>query len=98
MTEAEREVYDAILQTIYEQMIVQINNGRGSRINGKLEDVIDNGPYYLAQDAMAAGLVDSLIYQDQLEDKLKDRYGFTARKGSLTSFAKYDWNIPVPNR
>lgn len=98
MTEAEQEVYDAILQTIYEQMIVQINNGRGSRINGKLEDVIDNGPYYLAQDAMAAGLVDSLIYQDQLEDKLKDRYGFTARKGSLTSFAKYDWNIPSPKQ
>jgi protease-4 len=60
--------------------------------------VIDNGPYYLAQDALAAGLVDKLIYEDELEDMLKERYGFTTRKSSLTNFVKYDWNIPVPNR
>jgi len=94
MTESEREVYGAILETIHEQMLAQIGKGRGDRINGNLAEVIDNGPYFLAQDALSAGLVDSLIYEDELTDQLKDRYGFTGRKGSLTDFYSYDWNVP----
>ena len=94
MTEAEREVYDAILETIYQQMLAQIAAGRGNRINGELADVIDNGPYYLAQDALDAGLVDGLIYEDEVAKRLQENYGFKSSSRELKDYLNYNWSTP----
>jgi protease-4 len=94
MTEAEREVYDSILQSIYDQMVAMINSGRGDRLAASVEETIDNGPYFLAQDALDAGLVDELIYEDELSDDLDGEYTFSSTKKGLEDYRDYDWSYP----
>ncbi len=70
MTEAEREMYEDFLSELYAQMVLMISEGRGMT-DEQVRTAIDNGPYLLAERALEAGLVDGLIYRDQLEDTLK---------------------------
>jgi protease-4 len=94
MTEAEREVYDSILQSIYDQMIAQINAGRGDKLRKPVEDLIDGGPYFLAQEALDEGLVDKLIFEDELEKLLKDTDGFSAGQNEIADYRDYSWYKP----
>jgi protease-4 len=94
MTAAEREVYESLLQSIYDQMLAQINEGRQGKLRGELSTIIDEGPYLLAQDAFNVGLVDELIYQDELTAKLKTDFGYTSRSSNLTDYRSYDWSKP----
>lgn len=94
MTAAEREVYDSILQSIYDQMISQINAGRGAKLRQPVEAIIDAGPYFLAQEAFNKGLVDKLIFEDELEKMLDEADGFTAARESLPTYREYSWSKP----
>ncbi|MCB5253041.1 MAG: signal peptide peptidase SppA [Candidatus Cloacimonadaceae bacterium] len=94
MTAAEREVYDSLLQSIFDQMLVQINEGRQGKLRKDLQNIIDEGPYMIAQSAFDLGLVDEIIYQDELHQKLKEDFGFGARRSSLTDYRSYDWSHP----
>ncbi len=94
MTPAEREVYDSMLQSIYNQMIASIEEGRGSKLKSSVAETIDGGPYYLAADALNAGLVDGVIYEDELDDKLREEHKFTGKAGSLADYRDYSWAKP----
>ncbi|HNQ43846.1 MAG TPA: S49 family peptidase, partial [Candidatus Cloacimonadota bacterium] len=94
MTAAEREVYDSLLQSIYDQMIAQINVGRGDRMNKPVEAIIDAGPYFISAQALQAGLVDKLIYEDELSTTLKKDFQFSARTNELSDYRSYDWSKP----
>jgi len=74
MTEAEREMYEDFLSELYAQIVLMISEGR-NMTDEQVRTAIDNGPYLLAERALEAGLVDGLIYRDQLEDTLKTLYG-----------------------
>ena len=73
MTEAEREMYEDFLSELYAQMVLMISEGRGMT-DQQVRTAIDNGPYLIAERAYEAGLVDGLIYRDQLEDTLNVLY------------------------
>jgi len=73
MTEAEREMYEDFLSELYAQMVLMISEGRGMT-DEQVRTAIDNGPYLIAERALEAGLVDGLIYRDQLADTLKVLY------------------------
>ena len=73
MTEAEREMYEDFISELYAQMVLMISEGRNMTAE-QVRIAIDNGPYLLAERALKAGLVDGLIYRDQLEDTLKSLY------------------------
>lgn len=94
MTPAEREVYDSILQSFYDQLISRVSLGRGDRIKESMEDIIDNGPYFLANDALAKGLVDGLIYEDQLDKQLKEDFKFSKKIAALEDYRDYAWAKP----
>jgi len=94
MTAAEREVYESLLQSIYEQMLAQINEGRQGKLQGDLRTIIDEGPYMIAQNAFDLGLVDEVIYLDELNAKLKEDFGFSKRSSNLTDYSSYDWSHP----
>ncbi|MDD4309785.1 MAG: signal peptide peptidase SppA, partial [Candidatus Cloacimonetes bacterium] len=94
MTAAEREVYDSILQSLYSQMVDRISRGRGQKLSQPVEKLIDGGPYFLAQDALKNGLVDALIYEDQLDNQLKEDYKFSKKVSSLADYRSYDWSKP----
>ncbi|MDD4223595.1 MAG: signal peptide peptidase SppA [Candidatus Cloacimonetes bacterium] len=94
MTEAEREVYDSLLQSIYDQMVAAMNANRGDKLAASVQETVDAGPYFLASDALAAGLVDKVIYEDELNDLLKDEFGFSGTQGRIPDYIDYSWSQP----
>lgn len=96
MTEAEREEYESLLQSIYNQMLATLAAGRGNKLKSGVEETINAGPYYLAQDALDAGLVDELVFEEELDDKLKEAFGFSGSSG-LADYRDYDWAKPKQN-
>lgn len=94
MTSAEREVYDALLQSMYDQMIAQVHVGRGDKLVKPVETTIDEGPYFVAKDALDGGLVDKLIYEDELHKLLKETEGFSSSINSMQSYREYSWTQP----
>lgn len=94
MTNAEREVYESLLSSIYGHMISQIQTGRGQLLAKSVEQTINEGPYFIASDALNAGLVDEIIYLDELNKKLKHDFGFAKRSTSMDDYRSYDWSKP----
>jgi protease IV len=74
-SEAAREASNALLDATYGDLLAAIGESRGLD-SAQVAHVIDAGPYTSKQ-AQAAGLVDSLIYPDQLEDLLPGGAGGT---------------------
>lgn len=97
MTAAEREVYDSLLQSIYDQMAAAMNAGRGDKLKSSVQETVDAGPYYLASDALAAGLVDKVIYEDELNKLLKDEFSFAGTQGSVPQYIDHSWSQPREN-
>ncbi len=67
-TPPHREQMDALLDSLYGQYVEAIAAGRG-KTPEEVRAIVDGGPYDGGQ-ALKAGLVDELLYQDQLEEKL----------------------------
>ncbi|MCK9557930.1 MAG: signal peptide peptidase SppA [Candidatus Cloacimonetes bacterium] len=97
MTDAEREVYESLLQNIYDQMLTQINLGRGDKLQKPVQTLVDEGPYFIPQDALDAGLIDGIIYQDELTNTLKQDFGFSTKDTDLADYRSYDWSKPKEN-
>ena len=74
-SEAAREASSALLDETFTDLRSAIADSRGLD-SAAVMHVIDNGPYTSKQ-AQAAGLVDSLIYPDELEDLLPGGAGGT---------------------
>ena len=70
MPEPEREALDFMLQGLFDELAALIESGRGNKLNGSAADLIKNGPYLQAENALSAGLVDGLIQRDELEEKI----------------------------
>lgn len=69
---ASREQMDALLDDMYGVLVNGIATGR-KRSPEQVRDLIDKGPY-TASEALRAGLVDGLLYPDQLEKGLADSF------------------------
>ncbi|MCK4357733.1 MAG: signal peptide peptidase SppA [Candidatus Cloacimonetes bacterium] len=92
MTEAEKEMLTYYLEGIYDAMVSMIAQGR--EINKeKVKELIDEGPYFIAKDALNAGLIDGIIYEDELEDKIKNEFDDAkiVKKHKKDMF-RYDWS------
>ena len=75
-TPAHREMTESLTRDMFEQLVQGIAESRKK----KVEDVralIEQGPF-LARDAQRAGLVDTLAYEDQLDD-----HGALSKSGSV---------------
>ena len=69
MSKEMRENYGDMIDDFYQTFVRDISNGRKWDKN-KTQNIIDNGPYFEPQDAIAAGLADSIMYPDQFETYL----------------------------
>jgi protease IV len=67
-TAAHREMAESLNTDLYEQLIAGLAEGR-HRTAKEMRDLVDHGPY-LPEDAMRAGLIDDLAYEDELDDKV----------------------------
>src|SRR3982751_4821358 len=68
-TAAHKEMDDSMNRDLYEQIVRGIADGRKKQ-EGDIRALIDQGPF-LPEDALHAGLVDDVAYEDQVDDKLR---------------------------
>jgi len=71
MTDEERQALEGLIATFHEQAVDMINRGRSDKLSKPVIEIIDDGPYMIAGRALEAGLVDELIYQDQVEENIR---------------------------
>ena len=67
-TAAHKEMDQSLNRDLYEQLVRGIADGR-KKNEAEVRRVLDDGPF-LPEDALRAGLVDDVAYQDQVDDKL----------------------------
>ena len=73
MSDEFREVLNSVLDEVYGQFLESIGSSRGKSVE-ELRSILDNGPFS-PQQALEAGLVDGLHYEDEFFDALKERLG-----------------------
>jgi protease IV len=74
-TEPHREQMDALLDSFYGEYARAIGAAR-KKTAEEVQALVDGGPYD-GKTALAAGLVDELLYADQLRERLKDAESVT---------------------
>jgi len=73
MAPAQREATDAILDSFYRQIVEGISSGRHLSAD-QVRSTMDQG-FLWGEQIKARGMVDGLLYRDQLEDELKKLNG-----------------------
>lgn len=68
-TPSHREMAESLNRDLFEQLVRGIANGR-QKTEDEVRQMIDHGPY-LPADAVRAGLIDDLAYEDELDDKVR---------------------------
>lgn len=71
MSDAFREVTNSILDEIFEQFLAATAESRG-KTPEQMRAIVDDGPF-LSSKALAAGLVDGMLYEDEFHDKLEEQ-------------------------
>ncbi len=72
-TEPHREQMEALLDSVFELYVTALAKGRG-KSREQAEAILDQGPFD-AKEALKLGLVDELVYHDQLQERLKNVEG-----------------------
>ena len=72
-TPSHRAMDEWLNRELYEQIVSAIAHGR-KKSDAEVRSLIEQGPF-LAEHAQRAGLVDELLYEDQVAEKLKDESG-----------------------
>ena len=99
MSEAHREVQNAILDDLYDQLTQSIADKR-SWTQDDVKRLIDQGPF-TAKQALAHGIVDQLAYRDQLRSIANDLTGKDCRLVKANQYLgiieyEHDWEVPLP--
>ncbi len=68
-TPAHREMAVSLNTDLYQQLVRGIAEGR-HKSEADVKSLIDHGPF-LSEDALKAGLIDDVAYEDELDDKVK---------------------------
>jgi protease-4 len=68
-TPAHREMAESLNADLYEQLVRGLADGRHKK-ESEIRQLIDHGPF-LPEDAIRAGLIDDVAYEDELDDKVK---------------------------
>ena len=99
MSPAYREASESLLDELFEQLTHGIAEGRGFSVE-EVKQKIDYGPY-TATEALEAGLVDELVYDDEIEvlsQKLMGEKYPIIKAAAYQRIRKYDpeWRKPLP--
>ena len=68
-TPAQKEMDQSLNRDLYEQLVRGIADGR-KKNEADVQKLLDDGPF-LPEDALRAGLVDDVAYEDQVDEKLR---------------------------
>jgi len=79
-----REAMTAMLQSMEASMVEGIAAGRGLD-PGSVQALLERGPF-MAREALAAGLVDELLYADEVRDRLDEENGGNLESVGVPSY------------
>jgi protease-4 len=68
-TPSHREMSESLNRDLYEQLVHGLAQGR-QKTDQEIRGLIDHGPF-LPEDAVRAGLIDDVAYEDELDDKIQ---------------------------
>jgi protease-4 len=68
-TRAHKEMDEALTRDLYDQLVRGIADSR-KKNEGEVRTLLDEGPF-MPEDALHAGLIDDVAYEDQVEEKLR---------------------------
>src|SRR5262245_9420269 len=74
MTEAHREYINALLDDLNNRYLAALAKARSKSVDD-VKNLIDNAPYSAVQ-AKDAGLIDGVLYRDEVDKELKKRLGY----------------------
>ncbi len=74
MSEADREQITRLLDDLYYPVIDKISKARGKPVD-EIEELINRAGYFNSDEALKYGLVDSVLYEFELNDYLHNKYG-----------------------
>jgi len=95
MTEAERMTYNDLIEDYFANLTLLIEEGRGTNLALDIEEIIDRGPFMIAQEAMDYGLIDGIIYEEELESELEKAFNTPViAKGMPAETMTYNWSEP----
>ncbi len=104
MSEASREQTSAYMNTVWNRILAGISDSRGKSVI-ELNLLADGWVARTPKGALSSGLVDSLLYNDQLDDFLKSKSGLASgeklRSVSMKDYllvAETDGNEYTPDR
>lgn len=80
-----REVINLLLDQLYGDLVDTIAQGR-KKPPAEVRALIDNGPF-VGKEALNGGLVDALVYEDEMYSQLQDR----VKLGNLNKIAEHDY-------
>jgi len=92
MSAESREETERLLAVVDSILINQIAEARGMSVDS-LRSIIDNSPHP-AEDAVALGLVDTLMYEDEFIKKFYKKQKLDFSKYINDEFVEYRWGIP----
>lgn len=97
MPEAERAMVTRYLRSQDDQASAALASGRGERLKARAGDLVAQGPYLVAQEALDAGLVDALENRSDFEAWLAEAQPGTV-VDSLPQERSQSWGPPVTRR
>jgi protease-4 len=86
MSPETREVTNSLVDNLYANLVGGIAAGR-KKTPDQVRATIDQGPFTAPQ-ALKAGLVDALLFEDQMWGEVKDRLKVDPKKVSLATYSK----------
>lgn len=87
LSEENRRQLQELLSSIYRQVITRVAENR-SLDTGRVREIADKMLIRNAAQALSHGLVDSLLYEDQVHDVIRRRMGLA--EGDRIPFVRYD--------
>ncbi|MDY7026957.1 MAG: signal peptide peptidase SppA [Spirochaetota bacterium] len=95
MPEAEREALAYMIEGLQGEMERLISDGRGPVLQGDISEIINGGPYLVADKALETGLVDGLIQDDQLMETVPFFDSNTVTRENIPlQLVRSDWSDP----
>ncbi|MBD3380645.1 MAG: signal peptide peptidase SppA [candidate division Zixibacteria bacterium] len=96
ISEPHREAVNTLLDDLYDVFIDDLAENRGFTRDSILE-LINSGPF-ISEDALAGGLIDTVLYPDQIDDWLEKQFQGMTEVG-FSEYAKhipydYEWGLP----
>jgi protease-4 len=86
MSPETREVYNAILDGLYGHLIETIGAARKKKPE-EVANLLDTGPF-LSNQAVSAGLVDRLLFEDEFDHEVKNKLGKELKRVGLATYSK----------